>query len=180
MHRRLWRHIIRWVYCEWSRVKGRKRRYFPTVTSLVLLMSSWVSWVSKHTNCKSHYLWPLDPCVPPPVAGKRVKLQGFNQFLGGLDNEKDLTGEYSVFTEFQGLDVMFHVSTLMPFSPNDPQQARHLVTIIVSSPPCDHYPNIYGKHSAYVNFHVWYWSLWLWAQNLAILPASRPSCPLVV
>jgi len=59
------------------------------------------------------------------TAGKRVKLQGFSQFLGGLDNEKDLTGEYSVFTEFQGLDVMFHVSTLMPFSPNDPQQARH-------------------------------------------------------
>ena len=57
-------------------------------------------------------------------AGDRVKLQGFKGFLGGLDSERDLTGESSVFAEFQGLDVMFHVSTLIPFTPNNPQQVR--------------------------------------------------------
>ena len=35
-----------------------------------------------------------------------------------------MTGEYSVSTEFAGLEVMFHVAPLMPFDPNDPQQVR--------------------------------------------------------
>ena len=65
--------------------------------------------------------WCLPSCLS---AGDRVKLQGFKGFLGGLDSERDLTGESSVFAEFQGLDVMFHVSTLIPFTPNDPQQVR--------------------------------------------------------
>ena len=65
--------------------------------------------------------WCLPSCLS---AGDRVKLQGFKGFLGGLDSERDLTGESSVFAKFQGLDVMFHVSTLIPFTPNDPQQVR--------------------------------------------------------
>ena len=59
-----------------------------------------------------------------PHAGKRVKLQGFKGFLGGLDNDRDLTGQESVFTDFHHLEVMFHVAPLMPFTPNDPQQVR--------------------------------------------------------
>jgi hypothetical protein len=39
-----------------------------------------------------------------------------------LDNERKLTGEYSVFTEFQNLEVMFHVAPLLPYTPNDSQQ----------------------------------------------------------
>ena len=58
------------------------------------------------------------------VAGKRVRLKGFQGFRGGLDSEKDLTGEFSVQTEFAGLEIMFHVATLMPFDPNDPQQVN--------------------------------------------------------
>ena len=49
-------------------------------------------------------------------------MRGFKGFLGGLDNERDLTGELSVFTQFQDLEIMFHVSTLLPFSPKDSQQ----------------------------------------------------------
>lgn len=37
-----------------------------------------------------------------------------------------MNGEMSVFTEFQGLEVMFHVATLMPFSSSDPQQVVHV------------------------------------------------------
>lgn len=39
------------------------------------------------------------------------------------------TGEHSIYTEFQGLEIMFHVATYIPFSPNDRQQVarkRHL------------------------------------------------------
>jgi len=51
-----------------------------------------------------------------------VPLHGFKGFLGGLDNERDLTGEMSVYTKFEELEIMFHVSTLLPFSPRDTQQ----------------------------------------------------------
>ena len=58
------------------------------------------------------------------IAGKRVRLKGFQGFRGGLDSEKDMTGEFSVQTEFAGLEIMFHVATFMPFDPNDPQQVN--------------------------------------------------------
>lgn len=51
-----------------------------------------------------------------------MPLHGFKGFLGGLDSDKDLTGELSVYTKFQDLEIMFHVSTLLPFTPNDSQQ----------------------------------------------------------
>ncbi len=34
----------------------------------------------------------------------------------------DSTGLYSVYTEHSGNEVMFHVSTLLPFTPNNRQQ----------------------------------------------------------
>ena len=43
------------------------------------------------------------------------------------DNNKvlitdDSTGLYSVYTEHEGNEIMFHVSTLLPFTPNNRQQ----------------------------------------------------------
>jgi len=35
---------------------------------------------------------------------------------------KDQTGEYSVFADFEEHEIMFHVSTLLPFSSEDRQQ----------------------------------------------------------
>ena len=63
-------------------------------------------------------------CTWSCVSGGRVPLHGFKGFLGGLDNERDLTGELSVYTKFEELEIMFHVSTLLPFSPKDTQQVR--------------------------------------------------------
>ena len=68
---------------------------------------------------------------PPPslsLSGKRVELKGFQGFLGGLDNEKGMTGELSVSTEYAGLEIMFHVAPLMPYDPNDPQQVSTIRT----------------------------------------------------
>ena len=58
----------------------------------------------------------------PLLKGSRVKLHGFKKFLGGLDGERDLTGEDSIFAEHRGLQIMFHVSPFMPFTPTDSQQ----------------------------------------------------------
>ena len=60
-----------------------------------------------------------------------MRMKGFQGFLGGLDNEKDMNGEHSVSTEFAGLEVMFHVAPLMPYDPNDPQQVRLLMFIVL-------------------------------------------------
>ncbi len=58
------------------------------------------------------------------LLGQRVRLKGWTKYRGGLDTDKDQTGEWSVYTEFEGHEVMFHVSTLLPFSEGDPQQVR--------------------------------------------------------
>lgn len=65
---------------------------------------------------------------PLSLSGKRVPLKGFQGFLGGLDNEKGMTGELSVSTEYAGLEIMFHVAPLMPYDPNDPQQVSTIRT----------------------------------------------------
>lgn len=59
-----------------------------------------------------------------------MHLKGFQGFLGGLDNEKGMTGELSVSTEYAGLEIMFHVAPLMPYDPNDPQQVSTTCTCI--------------------------------------------------
>eukprot|EP01088_Endostelium_zonatum_P017732 TRINITY_DN5381_c0_g1_i1.p1 TRINITY_DN5381_c0_g1~~TRINITY_DN5381_c0_g1_i1.p1 ORF type:complete len:735 (-),score=134.67 TRINITY_DN5381_c0_g1_i1:64-2184(-) len=63
------------------------------------------------------------------IMGKRVVLKGFDKFRGGLNVTDDLTGSHSVYTEYFGFEVMFHVSTFIPFTADDQQQVerkRHL------------------------------------------------------
>ena len=59
--------------------------------------------------------------------GDRVTLRGFDRFLGGLDSNNDLTGKESVYTEFEGNEIMFHVSTLLPYTDNDHQQVSRVI-----------------------------------------------------
>ena len=44
------------------------------------------------------------------------------RYRGGLDTRGDMTGEESVFTQHEEHEIMFHVSTLLPFTPDDRQQ----------------------------------------------------------
>lgn len=46
--------------------------------------------------------------------GARISLQGWNKYDGGLDTKKNGTGEFSIFAEWKHIQMMFHVSTLMP------------------------------------------------------------------
>lgn len=46
----------------------------------------------------------------------------------------DLTGLYSVYTNWRGIEIMFHVSTLLPYERHDPQKLqrkRHIGNDIV-------------------------------------------------
>ena len=69
------------------------------------------------------------------MIGHRVSLASHQGYRGGLDTQFGQTGEQSVFTEHCGKEVMYHVSTLLPFSETDPQQLqrkRHIGNDIVS------------------------------------------------
>ena len=60
------------------------------------------------------------------VLGDSVRLKGFDRYKGGLDTVHDLTGTNSIYTQWRGIEIMFHVSTLLPFEQSDPQKVRAL------------------------------------------------------
>ncbi|XP_035208746.1 rap1 GTPase-activating protein 1-like isoform X1 [Stegodyphus dumicola] len=69
------------------------------------------------------------------VLGNRIKLKDFKGFRGGLDAHYGQTGEDSVYTQFKNCEIMFHVSTLLPFTEGDSQQLqrkRHIGNDIVA------------------------------------------------
>ena len=68
------------------------------------------------------------------IIGDKVRLKGFDKYKGGLDTVHDLTGLYSVYTHWRNIEIMFHVSTLLPYEKNDPQKLqrkRHVGNDIV-------------------------------------------------
>ncbi|KAL1121932.1 hypothetical protein AAG570_003340 [Ranatra chinensis] len=67
--------------------------------------------------------------------GQTVRLKGFDKYKAGLDNKTDSTGLYSTYAQYQDCEIMFHVSTLLPFTPNNRQQLlrkRHIGNDIVT------------------------------------------------
>ncbi|RWS27340.1 rap GTPase-activating-like protein [Leptotrombidium deliense] len=68
------------------------------------------------------------------ILGDRIRLKGFDKYKGGLDTVHDLTGTESVYTAWKGIEIMFHVSTMLPHEENDPQKLqkkRHIGNDIV-------------------------------------------------
>ena len=59
------------------------------------------------------------------ILGEKIRLKGFDKYKGGLDTVQDLTGLYSNYTHWRGIEIMFHVSTLLPYEKNDPQKVCH-------------------------------------------------------
>ncbi|EEC06287.1 rap GTPase-activating protein, putative, partial [Ixodes scapularis] len=54
----------------------------------------------------------------------------FDKYKGGLDTVHDLTGTESVYTAWKNIEIMFHVSTMLPHEEHDPQK-RHIGNDIV-------------------------------------------------
>ncbi|XP_047363011.1 uncharacterized protein LOC124954315 isoform X4 [Vespa velutina] len=68
------------------------------------------------------------------ILGDKVRLKGFDKYKGGLDTVHNLTGIYSVYTNWRGIEIMFHVSTLLPYEKHDTQKLqrkRHIGNDIV-------------------------------------------------
>ena len=69
------------------------------------------------------------------MMGQKIKLSDHKGFRGGLDTQYGQTGTESLYESFQGREIMFHVSTLLPYTENDPQQLqrkRHIGNDIVA------------------------------------------------
>lgn len=56
------------------------------------------------------------------LLGDRIRLKGFGKYRGGLDIVNDLTGTHSVHATYGSKQIMFHVSTLLPFEQKDTQK----------------------------------------------------------
>jgi RAP1 GTPase activating protein 1 len=56
------------------------------------------------------------------LIGDVVKLENFAGFSGDLDTVEGNTGKSSVYSTWRGLEIMYHVATLLPYDPQDPQQ----------------------------------------------------------
>uniref|UniRef100_A0A2K6KY40 Signal-induced proliferation-associated 1 n=1 Tax=Rhinopithecus bieti TaxID=61621 RepID=A0A2K6KY40_RHIBE len=56
------------------------------------------------------------------LLGDVVRLKGFESYRAQLDTKTDSTGTHSLYTTYQDHEIMFHVSTMLPYTPNNQQQ----------------------------------------------------------
>ncbi|KAK7863100.1 hypothetical protein R5R35_001025 [Gryllus longicercus] len=69
------------------------------------------------------------------LLGGKIRLKSWDKYRGGLDVKGDMTGRYSIYTIYEGHEIMFHVSTLLPYSKDNRQQVerkRHIGNDIVN------------------------------------------------
>uniref|UniRef100_A0A182NEC5 Rap-GAP domain-containing protein n=1 Tax=Anopheles dirus TaxID=7168 RepID=A0A182NEC5_9DIPT len=69
------------------------------------------------------------------VLGQRIRLRDHKGYRGGLDIQNGHTGDTAVYEVFKEREIMFHVSTLLPYTEADPQQLqrkRHIGNDIVA------------------------------------------------
>ncbi|XP_066139487.1 rap1 GTPase-activating protein 1 isoform X3 [Euwallacea fornicatus] len=69
------------------------------------------------------------------LLGQRIQLKDHKGYRGGLDIQNGHTGDTAVYEVFKDREIMFHVSTLLPYTDNDPQQLqrkRHIGNDIVA------------------------------------------------
>uniref|UniRef100_A0AAX7TK67 Rap-GAP domain-containing protein n=1 Tax=Astatotilapia calliptera TaxID=8154 RepID=A0AAX7TK67_ASTCA len=87
------------------------------------------------------------------ILGDTVELQDFKGFRGGLDVSHGQTGSESVYTVFRQREIMFHVSTKLPFTEGDVQQLqrkRHIgndiVAIVFQEEPTPFVPDMIASN----------------------------------
>ncbi|KYB25969.1 rap1 GTPase-activating protein 1 isoform X3 [Tribolium castaneum] len=69
------------------------------------------------------------------LLGQRIQLKDHKGYRGGLDIQNGHTGDQAVYEVFKDREIMFHVSTLLPYTESDPQQLqrkRHIGNDIVA------------------------------------------------
>eukprot|EP01116_Phalansterium_solitarium_P022014 TRINITY_DN7108_c0_g1_i1.p1 TRINITY_DN7108_c0_g1~~TRINITY_DN7108_c0_g1_i1.p1 ORF type:complete len:995 (-),score=257.85 TRINITY_DN7108_c0_g1_i1:255-3167(-) len=114
--------------------------------------------------------------------GQRIELKGWTRFRGGLDVKTDTTGTHSYFSGFGDLEIMYHVSTMLPFFPKDPQQVerkRHIgndVVVVVFTESRDPFdPLVLTSHFNHVFVVVRpHWSSLLGRYRFRVGVATKP------
>ncbi|CAJ0583257.1 unnamed protein product, partial [Mesorhabditis spiculigera] len=126
------------------------------------------------------------------ILGQRIELQNWGSYRGGLDITTNSTGRESVYAVFAGHEIMFHVSTLLPYSRENEQQVerkRHVGNDIVNivfetggDPVRPNFsPTMMKSHFTHVFAVVTYeekggiWRLWVFSEES--VPAFGPSIP---
>ncbi|CRK96449.1 CLUMA_CG009914, isoform A, partial [Clunio marinus] len=69
------------------------------------------------------------------LLGEKIKLKDHKGYRGGLDIQNGHTGDAAIYEVFEDREIMFHVSTMLPFTNGDPQQLqrkRHIGNDIVA------------------------------------------------
>lgn len=69
------------------------------------------------------------------LLGEKIKLKEHKGYRGGLDIQNGHTGDAAIYEVFEDREIMFHVSTMLPFTHGDPQQLqrkRHIGNDIVA------------------------------------------------
>jgi len=69
------------------------------------------------------------------LLGSRILLKDHKHYRGGLDIQNGHTGDEAIFEIFKEREIMFHVSTMLPYTESDPQQLqrkRHIGNDIVA------------------------------------------------
>jgi len=70
--------------------------------------------------------------------GTTVQLKGWHRFRGGLDVNSDTTGTHTLYTTLDApgigeFEILFHVSTYLPFSEDNPQQVSFFLSLSLFS-----------------------------------------------
>ncbi|XP_049857059.1 rap1 GTPase-activating protein 1 [Schistocerca gregaria] len=69
------------------------------------------------------------------LIGQRIPLKDHKGYRGGLDTQFGHTGEEAIYEVFKDREIIFHVSTMLPYTETDPQQLqrkRHIGNDIVA------------------------------------------------
>ncbi|XP_020286997.1 rap1 GTPase-activating protein 1-like isoform X3 [Pseudomyrmex gracilis] len=87
------------------------------------------------------------------LLGQKIDLKDHKGYRGGLDTRHGQTGDFAVYEVFRGREVLFHVASLLPYSPGDSQQLqrkRHIgndiVAIIFQEEPTPFSPDMIASH----------------------------------
>ncbi|XP_076645732.1 uncharacterized protein LOC143355104 isoform X2 [Halictus rubicundus] len=87
------------------------------------------------------------------LLGQKIDLKDHKGYRGGLDTRHGQTGDTAVYEVFRGREVLFHVASLLPYSPGDSQQLqrkRHIgndiVAIIFQEEPTPFSPDMIASH----------------------------------
>ncbi|KAG2228907.1 hypothetical protein INT48_004445 [Thamnidium elegans] len=85
---------------------------FLTIKNNQTTEEAWFSNTTLSTNCKDFL----------NIMGRKIELKGYQGYAAGLDTKTGESGQHAYISQWNDIDIMFHVAPLMPLQPSDKQQ----------------------------------------------------------